>query len=109
MSSQKTADLIEKDVETIKRTVTTLKKKDEEILDLLLKTKMLLDRQKIEDIKLTVLEVEDDEEDAPIFEPEIIVETWEQKAEQLEQLTQTIRYEFMEILNRSQEESAASN
>ena len=54
MSSQNTADLIEKDVETIKRTVTTLKKKDEEILDLLLKTKMLLDRQKIEDIKLTV-------------------------------------------------------
>lgn len=54
MSSKQTADAIEKDVETIKRTVTLLKKKDEEILDILLKTKMLLDRQKIEDIKLTV-------------------------------------------------------
>ena len=32
---------------------------------------------------LQVLEVEDDEEDEPVFEPEIIVETWEQKAEQL--------------------------
>ena len=45
---------IEQDVETIKKTVHYLKKKDEEILEILLKTKLLLDRQKIEDIKLSV-------------------------------------------------------
>ena len=54
MSTRKTADVIEESVETIKETITHLKKKDEEILDILLKTKSLLDRQKIEDIKLTV-------------------------------------------------------
>ena len=54
MSSKGAAELIEENVETIKATISHLKKKDEEILDILLKTKMLLDRQKIEDIKLTV-------------------------------------------------------
>jgi hypothetical protein len=54
MSNQRAAELIEENVETIKATITHLKKKDEEILDILLKTKMLLDRQKIEDIKLSV-------------------------------------------------------
>ena len=54
MSIQGTADLIEEHVETIKKTISHLKKKDKEILDILLKTKSLLDRQKIEDIKLSV-------------------------------------------------------
>ena len=54
MSIQGTADLIEENVETIKKTISHLKKKDKEILDILLKTKSLLDRQKIEDIKLSV-------------------------------------------------------
>ena len=54
MSTKKAADVIEENVETIKKTITHLKEKDEEILNILLKTKCLLDRQKIEDIKLTV-------------------------------------------------------
>ena len=58
MSIQGTADLIEENVETIKKTISHLKKKDKEILDILLKTKSLLDRQKIEDIKLSVSTVD---------------------------------------------------
>ena len=45
---------IEEDVKKMKGIVKQLKKKDNEILDILLRTKLLLDRQKIEDIKLTV-------------------------------------------------------
>ena len=45
---------IEQDVEIIKNSIQCLKKKDQEILEILLETKLLLDRQKIEDIKLSV-------------------------------------------------------
>lgn len=88
---------IEQDVEIIKNSIQCLKKKDQEILEILLETKLLLDRQKIEDIKLSVLEDDQVEEE----ESDILAEKLQEKSDQMVQLQSSIRSEFMNIISRN--------